>query len=709
MLAARAKVTSFVLPAILLGFLLVRRASIVGANGTTQVDAAAMPAAAGAESVSPMAFAAHIVSFDVSYMRWLWWPVILYLFWGMAYVCDVYFVRTIDVISERFQIPDDVAGATLMALGCNGPEMALNTISIFHPSNIGVGAVIGGEVFNVLVIIGTAILATPEEYLPLKLGRFTFFRDVIFYVASVGILFWVLHDGNVSRFNAAVLLGGALCYTTCVVFSSKILAFLSQPRWRRLVRSTTRRLTRPATRKISLALSEISGIDDDDSDSDAPIEADPAMVAQWVNSRESTEPTEGSVLAVRVDVRNRMMDRSRHMEERYVWLRGDALLVSTAVDPTEDAPQLKRSETGKTLAKNSSAWHYGGLVNQPGILGPDLEVSVSAKFSDDVESSPLAQAFSATPIAQLSHPLIKDMPKKRNTHPLGQQKPAALELAGFRDAPWEVIPLEDVLYCEPSVDEKQFALHVHQHDSDLGSLITLQFGAREQAVSDAWMSAIHKSLKEQRRRDVDAPQAQSCVALLMEWAEWLQFPVRFFLKLTIPDMDNPKLQHLYPVSFTMSMFWLAVFAYSVVAACDGIHEDFGISVNVLGFTVAAAGTSFPNVFSGMVVAKKGKTSMAIANALGANVQNVFLALAVPWTIQTWVIRGGPFPLVVSDLLPAVLECMITLIPVVLVYVLCSASMPRWSGGLFLLTYVVYLVFALGQQITNCVRWPLPCA
>ena len=56
-----------------------------------------------------------------------------------------------------------MAGATLMALGCNGPELSLNTIAIYQPSNIGVGAVIGGEVFNVLVIIGTALLATPEE------------------------------------------------------------------------------------------------------------------------------------------------------------------------------------------------------------------------------------------------------------------------------------------------------------------------------------------------------------------------------------------------------------------------------------------------------------------------------------------------------------------------------------------------------------------
>mmetsp|Transcript_43520 Transcript_43520/g.87741 ORF Transcript_43520/g.87741 Transcript_43520/m.87741 type:complete len:578 (-) Transcript_43520:390-2123(-) len=567
-------------------------------------------------------------------------------------------------------------------------------------------SVIGGEVFNVLVIIGTAILATPEAYLPLKLGRFTFFRDVIFYVVSVGILFWVLHDGQVTRFNTAVLLLGALCYTTTVACSSKIVGFFSTMRLRRLARSTTRRLTHSLTRKITMALSEAGGgFSDVDSDSDEPHEADPAMVFQWMKSRECADPMEGSILGVRVDVRNRMMDRNRHMEERYVLLRDDVLLVSTAVDPTQDVPQLKRTETAKTFTKDC-AWHHGGLVNQPGFMGADLEVS--PRVGDDVESSPLAQAFSATPIAQLSRPLINESAKKRSAHALERQTPPALELSGFKDAPWEVIPLEDVLYCEPSADDAHFALHVHQHDSDLGNLITLEFGSKDQAVTSAWMGSICKALKEQRRRNVEAPKAQSCTALLMEWAEWLQFPVRFFLKLTIPDMDNPKMQHLYPVSFVMSMFWLAICAYSVVAACDGIHEDFGISVTVLGFTVAAAGTSFPNVFSGMVVAKQGKTSMAIANALGANVQNVFLALAVPWAIQTWVIKGGPFPMVVSDLLPAVLECMITLMPVVLVYVVCNSSMPKWSGGLFLLTYVVYLVFALGQQITNCVTWPFPC-
>ena len=59
------------------------------------------------------------------------------------------------MICERFHIPDDVAGATLMALGCNGPELALNTINIFQPSSIGVGAVVGGEARRFELLIGS--------------------------------------------------------------------------------------------------------------------------------------------------------------------------------------------------------------------------------------------------------------------------------------------------------------------------------------------------------------------------------------------------------------------------------------------------------------------------------------------------------------------------------------------------------------------------
>lgn len=290
------------------------------------------------------------------------------------------------------------------------------------------------------------------------------------------------------------------------------------------------------------------------------------------------------------------------------------------------------------------------------------------------------------------------------------QTASIVNVPGFKDAPWEVIPLEDVLYCEwAGDDQKHFNLYVHQHDSNLlGKLITLELSTEDADVMRVWVDAIRKRLLDQRRKTTEAPPAKSFTASLLEWVEWIQFPVEFFVSRTIPDVSDKKQEHLYPVSFVMSMVWLAIFAYFVVKACDGIHEDFGISQDVLGFTVAAAGTSLPNVFSGMCVAKQGKTSMAVANALGANVQNVFLALAVPWAIQSFFIEHGPFPVKVANLLPALVECVITLIPVVLIYVCCGFSMPRWSGAVFLLIYVGYVICALGQNSSGCPTWPFSC-
>mmetsp|Transcript_92982 Transcript_92982/g.240710 ORF Transcript_92982/g.240710 Transcript_92982/m.240710 type:complete len:705 (+) Transcript_92982:110-2224(+) len=643
-------------------------------------------------ALSPMGLAAEYITIDVSYMRWMWWPAILYLFWGMAFVCDEYFVRTIDVISDRFQIPDDVAGATLMALGCNGPEMALNTISIFHPSNIGVGAVVGGEVFNVLVIIGTALLATPDMYMPLKLGRFCFFRDVIFYMVSVGMLYWVLHNGSVSRLNAAVLLCGAVIYTLVVTYSAKISAWFSQER--KLIRTASRRFTNTRFSFLPRMLSGGLKSSGDDDDSDTDDEPDPETIAEWSRAKACKDPEAGSILGVRVDLRNRLMDRNHHIDNRYMWLQEDALVVSTVIDPVGErkALQLQRGQSGICFDydkhTNDQHWHHGGLVNQPIFFG-------SQDGPKDEKSA-----------NSLQNPLLTESQRSLAT---GDVNPPSIQLPGFRDAPWEVIPFEDILYCERGVgDEKHFNLHVHQHDSHLGNLITLELSTKDEAVMNAWVEALRGKLLAQRRKTTEAPPAKGVMDSLMQWVEWLQFPVKFFVQRTIPDMDDPKQQHLYPVSFTMSMVWLAVFAFSVVKACDGIHEDFGISTDVLGFTVAAAGTSFPNVFSGMCVARQGKTSMAVANALGANVQNVFLALAVPWTIQSFFLVGGPFPMPVDNLLPAVLECAITLMPVVLVYMCSSFAMPKWSGGLFLLTYVVYVVFALGQQISKCPMWPFPC-
>jgi len=423
-----------------------------------------------------------------------------------------------------------------------------------------------------------------------------------------------------------------------------------------------------------------------------PEAEDPALW-QWHAARQCADPAEGTVLQVRVEVRNRLMDRSKRAEARFMWLREDALMVSAAVDPEVYSQHNGHAASGMVFEYGQHTrhgWHYGGLVERPSFRG---------------ETSPQAAGEAA---GDHYRPLLNE-PGGSLAATAEIKMPEKVGLLGIQDAPWEVIALQDILYCDPAREcPRMFTLHVHQHDSDLGHFITLELLAENPEVHDGWVDALCRALKEQRRHSAEAP-AKTFHSRLMEWVEWCQFPVKFAAEVTIPDMDDPKEQRRYPLAFVASMAWLAAFAYLVVNACDGIHEDFGISTGVLGFTVAAAGTSFPNVFSGIVVSRQGRTTMAIANALGANVQNVFIALAIPWTVRSCFILHGPFDVRVENLTPAIVECGITLLPVVLVFLLCGATMPKWSGGLYLLTYVVYLVFALGQEITGCAVWPLPCS
>ena len=53
------------------------------------------------------------------------------MFVGLAIVCDDFFVPALDRISEVLNLPPDVAGATFMAAGSSGPELATAVIGVF--------------------------------------------------------------------------------------------------------------------------------------------------------------------------------------------------------------------------------------------------------------------------------------------------------------------------------------------------------------------------------------------------------------------------------------------------------------------------------------------------------------------------------------------------------------------------------------------------
>ena len=79
----------------------------------------------------------------------------LYMFLGLAIICDDYFCESLDIISDELGLSDDVAGATFMAAGSSAPELftAVVTVLVTGGSE-GLGAIVGSAVFNIMVICG---------------------------------------------------------------------------------------------------------------------------------------------------------------------------------------------------------------------------------------------------------------------------------------------------------------------------------------------------------------------------------------------------------------------------------------------------------------------------------------------------------------------------------------------------------------------------
>ena len=71
----------------------------------------------------------------------------------------------------------------------------------------------------------------------------------------------------------------------------------------------------------------------------------------------------------------------------------------------------------------------------------------------------------------------------------------------------------------------------------------------------------------------------------------------------------------------------------IVEGASVISQDFGISESTVGLTLVAMATSLPELVTSIVAALKKNTDIAIGNALGSNVFNIFLVLGTSATIN----------------------------------------------------------------------------
>ena len=170
-------------------------------------------------------------------MRWIserWgWVLyalaILYLFLGLAIVCEDFFTASLERICLRLSLSEDVAGATFMAAGSSAPELFTSIMSLVSSNatnELGVATIVGSAVFNILVIVAATVIFAAKKNAPLRLDWKPVTRDCAFYAIAVATMLLVMADGKVWWWEGVACVCMYATYVAFMAVNEKVMRSL---------------------------------------------------------------------------------------------------------------------------------------------------------------------------------------------------------------------------------------------------------------------------------------------------------------------------------------------------------------------------------------------------------------------------------------------------------------------------------------------------
>ena len=156
--------------------------------------------------------------------------LLMYSFYAVATVADAHLVVALETLCVRWNVREDVAGASFMAFGSAAPEIIINAISTLRAvvstedgdsddAALGVGAIIGSGMIAFTVIPGCCGLVTSRA---LALKRRPLARDVLAYALALALLYSCLQAGTVTALHAASMLALYAAYLATIVCAGRV-------------------------------------------------------------------------------------------------------------------------------------------------------------------------------------------------------------------------------------------------------------------------------------------------------------------------------------------------------------------------------------------------------------------------------------------------------------------------------------------------------
>ena len=484
-----------------------------------------------------------------------------------------------------------------MAAGSSAPELFSSLMSLLSANaknETGVGTVIGSAIFNILVIVGvTGVMAGQD----LELDWKPILRDLVFYTVAIGSTAGIFADGVVHWWEGLISVLMYLSYILFMVYNKRIFDWVEGHSERKRMRAGA-----------------------------------PAPAAEVEANGKARHPSEG-------DAADGRMTPTKH----FLAENGDKdVEAGAAGDGKAGGEKLVKLQLGKKSNRRSISF------NLRGVPAEDLAVFVSKgeleKAQDDFGKNGASVLY--TQKMQRSNTTLsagrrRSIVGRRSIVDVKQvdfgeeglvdkvlTKSYTMMATVFKTEVEEFEAEEKVARIERS--HPSFAKHP-KDTSDVAMAVATQ-RAGEQGGDGAPAAPAEGAGDEEDEEDDDeggSPFAPPDEA--KDYPLWLlSLPWNALMYVTIPKCESEAMEKFFLLTCLMSIAWIVAITYFMVDWAARLGAVLGVPQILMGLVVLAAGTSIPDALSSIVVAQQGMGDMAVANAIGSNIFDIWLGLGLPW-------------------------------------------------------------------------------
>ena len=137
---------------------------------------------------------------------------------------------------------------------------------------------------------------------------------------------------------------------------------------------------------------------------------------------------------------------------------------------------------------------------------------------------------------------------------------------------------------------------------------------------------------------------------------------------------------------------LSIGSQLIVSGAVAISTGLGVSNLVVGLTVVAIGTSFPELATSLSALRRGEGDIALGNIVGSNIFNIGLVLGLPAIIFPGGIR------VPRDAITMDLPILLAAVVLLTAFAFTGLVIACWEGALFFVLYLVYVSYHVLDSI-----------